>query len=185
MKRQLRFFSFLEPLELLCRGSGYRRAGHASRASTDTFNAIEQDLHDVFAIMGKCTRILGDPLVVVGRSQQIRCPGTVGVVARGFVGADLAVAVGILEEVRVVIATVANWIEIMLGSVILYGCQQLIVHGLNLTGDAFRDVAIAIVIGGVPGRVTERGWVGAAVAGCTLVGIDRQLVDVVALHAGV
>ena len=172
-------------LMLLCRGSCDWWSRHPSRASAHAFNAVEQDLHNVFAVMGKCTWILGDPLVIVGCPQQVRSPGRVCIIACGFIAADLPVSVGIFEEVRVVGAAVADCVEAMIGRVCLHSRQQFFLHGLNLAGDAFRGVTVTVVISGVAIRVPVCARVCAAMAGCALIGVDRQLVNVMAFHTSV
>ena len=70
---------FLQITEIMVCGISW--ASQRGDITTDVGDAVIQDLQDVLAVVGKCTWIFLDPLVVVGCTEQTRRPGSITIVA--------------------------------------------------------------------------------------------------------
>ncbi len=112
--------------------------------------------------------------------------GRPGVVANDgtlIVDVRLAVLVRIHEEVRIGSSIVQDWGALFLGVSLDAGIQHL-GEGIDLSGNAFGDIAIAIVVGGVHAvGLRVIGVRGAAVAGGAGFQLDFQSVYVMAILA--
>jgi len=96
--------------------------------------------------MSEGARVLGGHLVVVGRFEQAGSPVWIGDESTLIVLIGLSIAVLVLQEVGVIGAVVDDAHARHVLGVGLHGLVQDVLHALDFHGDAFFDIAVAVVI---------------------------------------
>jgi hypothetical protein len=94
----IRSFSTNKTLRLW---SWYRGTSQLGDITTNSLDAIIEDLQHVFAIMGKGAWILLNPLIVEGCTELVGSPGCISIGTLELIGIGNTIGIGIDEEIRI------------------------------------------------------------------------------------